>query len=440
LSLKSSVFRVVLRLSLKSENWLRKNGSMKVLVANLGSTSFKYRLFDLSDETELARGGIDRIGSAESHCFVEIGDYRSETNQNISDHAAAVNICLQQLTDSEHGCLKSVEEVAGIGFKAVFAGSLSGVRLVNEELLEKMEALSDIAPAHNPPYVKAMRQLQTAFPQIPLVAALETGFHETIPFEHRAYAVPYEWYTDFEIRRWGFHGASHRFIAGRTPECIGGFQPPGNSTDNERRQDATAANLKIISCHLGGSASICAIANGESRAASMGMSPQGGLPNNNRVGDFDAYAIPVIMKATGLTFEQVLQEMSSKGGLLGISGLSGDCRDLENAAAEGHDRAEKALKLFEASIRSYIGSYAALLGGVDVIVFTGGIGENSERIRANVCRDMEWAGVELCSEKNAAVKRNTEVGINADSSKVQIWVIPTNEELVVARQTAKAIA
>ena len=395
---------------------------MKVLVANLGSTSFKYRLFDLSNEAELARGGIDRIGETESQCFVEIGDYRSEAKQNIPDHAAAVSICLQQLTDARHGCLKSVDEVAGIGFKAVFAGSLSGVRIVNDELLEKMEALSDIAPAHNPPYVKAMRQLQSAFPQIPLVAALETGFHETIPFEHRAYAVPYKWYTNFEIRRWGFHGASHRFIAGRTAEIL------------ERR------DLKIINCHLGGSASICAIANGESRAASMGMSPQGGLPNNNRVGDFDAYAIPVIMKATGLTFEQVLAEMSSKGGLLGISGLSGDCRDLENAAAEGHDRAEKALKLFEASIRSYIGSYAALLGGVDVIVFTGGIGENSERIRANVCKNMEWAGVELCSEKNAAVKRNTEVCINADNSKVQIWVIPTNEELVVARQTAAAIA
>lgn len=394
---------------------------MKVLVANLGSTSFKYRLFDLSDEVELARGGIDRIGEAESQCFVEIGDYRSEAKQNIPDHAAAVSICLQQLTDSEHGCLNSVDEVAGIGFKAVFAGSLSGVRVVDEELLEKMEALSDIAPAHNPPYVRAMQQLREAFPQIPLVAALETGFHETIPFEHRAYAVPYEWYTDHEIRRWGFHGASHRFIAGRAAEIL------------------SRGDLKIISCHLGGSASICAIANGESRAASMGMSPQGGLPNNNRVGDFDAYAIPVIMKATGLTFEQVLQEMSSKGGLLGISGLSGDCRDLEDAAAEGHDRAEKALKLFEASIRSYIGSYAALLGGVDAIVFTGGIGENSERIRANVCCNMEWAGVELCSDKNAAVERNTEVSINADNSKVQVWVIPTNEELVVARQTAGAI-
>jgi acetate kinase len=394
---------------------------MKVLVANLGSTSFKYRLFDLSNETQLARGGIDRIGQpgAMSACFVEIGGLRTELSQEVPNHAAAVGICLQQLTDPVGGCLQSVDEVGGIGFKAVFAGSLSGARLVNEALLQKMESLSDIAPAHNPPYVRAMRQLQQAFPQIPLVAALETGFHETIPFEHRAYAVPYEWYTEHEIRRWGFHGASHRFIAGRIAQLLG------------------RSDLKVISCHLGGSASVCAIRQGASIAASMGMSPQGGLPNNNRVGDFDAYAIPVVMKATGMTFEQVLAEMSSKGGLLGISGLSGDCRDLEEAAAKGHDRAEKALKLFEASIRSYVGAYMALLGGADVLVFTGGIGENSERIRRNVCRDMEWAGMELCADRNAGVKG--EARLNADHSRVQIWTVPTNEELVVARQTAEAI-
>ena len=394
---------------------------MIVLVANLGSTSFKYRLFDLSTETELARGGIDRIGEAISKCSVSIGDFNDSSEQNIPDHAAAVKICLDQLTDSDHGCLKSVDEVAGIGFKAVFAGSLSGVRKVDDQLLEKMDALSDIAPAHNPPYVKAMRQLQSAFPQIPLVAALETGFHETIPFENRAYAVPYEWYTDHEIRRWGFHGASHRFIAGRTAELLG-------------RDD-----LKIISCHLGGSASICAIDSGESKAASMGMSPQGGLPHNNRVGDFDAYAIPVIMKATGLSFEQVLADMSSKGGLLGISGVSGDCRDLEDAAAGGHERAELALKMLEASIRSYIGSYMALLGGIDAVVFTGGIGENSQRIRANSCLNMEWAGLQLDAAKNDAAKRDQELQIHADGSRVQAWIIPTNEELVVARQTAAVI-
>ena len=406
---------------------------MKVLVANLGSTSFKYRLFDLSNETQLAKGGIDRIGQpgALSSCSVQIGSYKAETQESVPSHAAAVGICLEQLTDAEHGCLKSVDEVGGIGFKAVFAGNLSGVRIVDETLLQKMEALSDIAPAHNPPYVRAMRQLQQAFPQIPLVAALETGFHETIPFEHRAYAVPYEWYTDFEIRRWGFHGASHRFIAGRIAQILAekGSDPLAFRTPFQ--------DLKVISCHLGGSASICAIRNGESFATSMGMSPQGGLPNNNRVGDFDAYAIPVIMKRTGLTFEQVLTEMSSKGGLLGISGLSGDCRDLEEASVKGHDRAEKALKLFEASIRSYVGSYMALLGGADVIVFTGGIGENSERIRMNVCRDMKWAGVELCETKNSGMKG--EACLSKETSRVQIWTVPTNEELVVARQTAETL-
>ncbi len=419
---------------------------MKVLVANLGSTSFKYRLFDLSNETQLAKGGIDRIGQAGalSSCSVQIGSYKAETQQSVPSHAAAVGICLEQLTDAEHGCLKSVDEVGGIGFKAVFAGNLSGVRIVDETLLQKMEALSDIAPAHNPPYVRAMRQLQQAFPQIPLVAALETGFHETIPFEHRAYAVPYEWYTDFEIRRWGFHGASHRFIAGRISEILGaaekGSDPETQKGQTPFRQGQTPfrQDLKVISCHLGGSASICAIRNGESYAASMGMSPQGGLPNNNRVGDFDAYAIPVIMKRTGMTFEQVLTEMSSKGGLLGISGLSGDSRDLEEASAKGHERAEKALKLFEASIRSYVGSYMALLGGADVIVFTGGIGENSERTRTNVCRDMQWAGVELCETKNSGAKG--EACLSKETSRVQVWTVPTNEELVVARQTAAALS
>ncbi|MCH2212942.1 MAG: acetate/propionate family kinase [Fuerstiella sp.] len=394
---------------------------MKILVANLGSTSFKYRLFDLSDETQLARGGIDRIGGTESHCFAAAGHHTMETQQQVRDHAEAVQLCLQQLTDPEHGCLDTINDVCGIGFKAVFAGSMSGVRIVDEELLLKMEACSVIAPAHNPPYVKAMRQLRAAFPDIPLVAALETGFHETIDFEYRAYAVPFEWYNSLEIRRWGYHGASHRFIAGRTAELLG-------------RDD-----LRIISCHLGGSASVCAIRNGQSAATSMGMSPQGGLPSNNRVGEFDPYAIPAIMQATGMTLEQVLTEMSSNGGLLGVSGLSGDCRDLEQAAATGHDRAEKALRLFEASIRSHIGSYLAVLRGADAIVFTGGIGENSERIRRSVCEGMGWTGLNLDTERNSAVKRDTETKISTDHSGIEVWIIPTNEELVVARQTAAAI-
>ena len=398
---------------------------MKVLVANLGSTSFKYRLFDLTDETQLARGGIDRIGAdAESRCTVEIGEYTHETNRRIPDHAAAVDICLTQLTDAEHGCLKSVDEVAAIGFKAVFAGSLSGVRFVDAALLKKMEQLADIAPAHNPPYAKAMRQLQSAFPEIPLVAALETGFHDTIPDANRSYAVPAEWREKYEIQRWGFHGASHRFIAGRAAEVLGKQSDDG---------------LNVISCHLGGSASVCAIQNGKSIATTMGMSPQSGLPNNNRVGDFDPFALPVLMRATGKDLQTLLKELANESGLLGLSGVSGDVRDLEVAAAEGNERAEYALNVFESAIRSYVGAYMSLLGGTEAIVFTGGIGENSSRIRAAVCENMEWCGLKFDTSLNANVQRDTETRISTDDSRIQVWVIPTNEELVVARQTGEAI-
>jgi acetate kinase len=395
---------------------------MKILVANLGSTSFKYRLFDLPGETQLARGGIDRIGKGEGqgHCFVQIGDKREETTRRCADHAEAVRICLEQLTNPEWGCLKSVSEVAAIGFKAVFAGRLSGVRLVDEELLGTMEALATVAPAHNPPYARAMRELRKAFPEIPLVAALETGFHDTIPEAHRIYSVPYEWKTEHDVQRWGFHGASHRYIAGRIGEIL-------------ERND-----LRVVSCHLGGSNSLCAIRGGRSLATSMGMSPQTGLLQNNRVGDFDPFALPVLMRATGKSLETLLEELAEKSGLLGISGLSGDVRDLEKAADKGHARAALALDAFIASIRHYLGAYLMVLGGADAIVFTGGIGENSQRVRRGVCRDLEWAGLQLDAARNAAVKGETK--ISGDDSRVEVWVVPTNEELVVARQAAEVIA
>lgn len=392
---------------------------MKVLVANLGSTSFKYRLFDMPAEVQLARGGIDRIGESQSHCFVEIGSHREEHEVHVPDHAAAVNLCLSQLTNSEWGCLSSADEVAGIGFKAVFAGNLSGIRLVDEELLTKMEALADIAPAHNPPYARAMRQLRQAFPEIPLVAALETAFHETIPAENRTYAIPFEWQEEYEVRRWGFHGASHRYIGTRMAELTG-------------RDD-----LRVISCHLGGSSSLCAIEGGVSKANSLGMSPQTGLPHNNRVGDFDPFALPVLIKATGKSLAELLEDLSSKGGLLGMSGLSGDCRDLEEAAANGHERAEMALSVFHSAIRHYLGAYLTVLGGADAIVFTGGIGENSVSLREKVCSNLEWAGIRLDAKRNKSASDESQ--IQADDSKVQIWVVPTNEEIVVGRQTVEVI-
>jgi acetate kinase len=397
---------------------------MKVLVANLGSTSFKYRLFDLPSEQQLARGGIDRIGQPSSNCFAEIespssGTHREELKTCVADHAQAVRICLDQLTNPNGGCLTSVAEVAAIGFKAVFAGRLSGVRLVDENLLATMEALSDVAPAHNPPYARAMRELKQAFPEIPLVAALETGFHETIAEENRVYAVPYEWKVEHDIQRWGFHGASHRYIGGRIGEIL-------------ERDD-----LRVISCHLGGSNSLCAICCGKSVGTSMGLSPQTGLPHNNRVGDLDPFSLPILMKATGKNLEALLEDLAEKSGLLGISGLSGDVRDLEEAAEKGHARADLALNTFVAAIRHYIGAYLVLLGGADAIVFTGGIGENSRRVRRDVCRNMEWAGLQLDAERNE--KARGESRISADDSRVELWVVPTNEELVVARQAAALI-
>jgi acetate kinase len=392
---------------------------MKILVANLGSTSFKYRLFDMADEKQLARGGVERIGSAESPCFVEVGGKRTELKAKVPDHAEAVRRCLTQLTDPATGCLKDAKEVAAIGFKAVHGGRISGVQRVTPDVLAAMEEMSLIAPAHNPPYIKAMRLLAEKLPEIPLVAAFETGFHSTVADKLRYYPAPYEWAEKLHIKRWGFHGASHRYIAQRTSQLL-------------QRYD-----LRIISCHLGGSNSLCAIRGQQSVATSMGMSPQNGLPHNNRVGDFDPFAIPLIMQAEGMSLHQVLDTLAEKSGLLGLSGISGDIRDLEEAAAQGKARAQLALDVFVAEIRRHLGGLLIELGGVDVIVFTGGIGENGTNIRTGVCENLQEFGIELDPALNAKAKGESR--ISKDNSRVQIWTIPTNEELVVARQTKHAL-
>ncbi len=388
---------------------------MKVLVANLGSTSFKYRLFDMADERQLARGGIERIGAAESPLVVEICGQKRQATAHVPDHAAAVRKCLEQLTDPETGCLQDAGEVSAIGFKAVHGGAVSGVQRVTPELLSCMEEMSEVAPAHNPPYITAMRLLSEKLPEIPLVAAFETGFHQTVPDRGKYYPVPIEWAEKYHIKRWGFHGASHRYIATRTAELLG-------------RND-----LRVISCHLGGSNSLCAIRGLTSVATSMGMSPQSGVPHNNRAGDFDPFAIPVIMKHTGQTLSQVLDDLAERSGLLGLSGVSGDVRDLEEAAAGGNARARLALDVFTSDVRKALGAMLAELGGADAIVFTGGIGENGVRIRTAVVGGLDELGIVLDSAANATAKGESK--ISAAGSRTQIWVVPTNEELIVARQT-----
>ncbi len=391
---------------------------MKVLVANLGSTSFKFRLFDMDGEEQLARGSVERIGSGQSRYQVEVGSHRSQGEAALRDHAQALELCLRELSHPEHGCLRSASDVAAIGFKAVHGGPYHGVHLVDEQVLAAMEEMAVVAPAHNPPYINAMRMLRQAFPGIPLVAAFEPNFHQTIPLRNRTYAVPYEWAEKYQVRRWGFHGASHRWIATRMTELLG-------------------PEHRVISCHLGGSSSLCAIRNGQSVANSLGMSPQTGVPHNNRVGDFDPFALPVLMKQTGKTLEALLEDLACRSGLLGLSGSSGDVRDLEAAAQQGNSRAQLALEVFVSAVRHYLGAYLVELGGADAVVFTGGIGENSRQVRRMVCQGLEELGLVIDPEANEQLAG--EGTFHAATSRVQLWVVPANEELIVARQTRQLL-
>ncbi len=368
---------------------------MLILVANLGSTSFKFKLLDMGrDGEEIARGGYERIGQKDSP---------------YADHAAVIDEILKQLD----------RKPDAIGFKAVHGGPISGAVRVTDEVIAIQEQFADVAPAHNPPYVAAMRAFADKLPGTPQVAAFETAFHQTIPLSRQAYAVPHEWITKHGIRRYGFHGASHRYIATRVAELVG--------RDKARR---------VISCHLGGSSSITAIENGKSVATSMGLTPQTGLPQNNRVGDFDTFALLKLLKL-GLSVDDVLKKLGKESGLLGLSGVSNDMRDIEKAAAGGNEQARLALDAYVESARGYVGQCLVALGGCDVLAFTGGIGENGAAIREAICRNLEWAGIALDPAKNQV--RGKEEKISGVESNAEIWIIPTNEELIVARQTAAVL-
>jgi acetate kinase len=380
---------------------------------------------DIQNARCLAKGAVDRIGDAQSKCTVEIGDWSDEQTISVPDHGVAVQACLDQLTDPEHGVIKSASEVAAIGFKAVHGGRLSGVFIVDDDVLDAMAEMNAAAPAHNPPYIAAMKTLRNRFPDLPLVAAFETDFHQTIPAARKEYAIPRQWADEFHIRKWGFHGASHRYIAYRSAEILD-------------RKDA-----RVISCHLGGSSSITAIDQRQSVQTTMGMTPQTGLPQNNRVGDFDPFALPLILQRTGLTLDETLQRLASQGGLLGLSNNSGDVRDLEQAADDGDEQSKLALDVFIEEIRRHVGGMLVALGGADAIVFTGGIGENDALIREGVCRGLDELGISLDSAANRSVRDRAnplgEASFHSEGSKTQLWVIPTNEEVIVARQTIHAL-
>jgi acetate kinase len=364
---------------------------MLVLVANLGSTSFKFKLLDMERDGEvIARGGYERIG---------------QPGSPHKTHADVIDQILKDLPNKPDA----------IGFKAVHGGPISGAVRVTDDVIHTMEQFADIAPAHNPCYIAAMKAFKAKLPNVPQVAAFETAFHQTVPMSRQVYAIPWEWTEKLGIRRYGFHGASHRYIAARVSELVG--------KESSRR---------IISCHLGGSCSVCAIEHGKSVANSLGLTPQTGVFHNNRVGDFDTFALLRLTKH-GLTVDDVLKKLGKEGGLLGISGVSNDMRDVEREAASGNARAKLAVDAFVESVRHYIGVSLVALGGCDVLAFTGGIGENGIALREAICRDLEWAGIVLDHAKNQA--RGHETKISKVESSTEIWIVPTNEELIVARQT-----
>ena len=388
---------------------------MKILVANLGSTSFKYKIFDMPSAQVLAQGSMDRIGSSEDslHSFSIGNDSIVNQECRLPDHASAIEEALTRMVGSGKS-LESIDELKAVGFKAVHARNISGVVELDDDVISRMEDFYSLAPAHNPAYVAAIRQFENVIPTARRVGCFETAFHGKAPLRRQMYAVPYNWFEDYGIMRYGFHGASHCFASERVVEL-------------EQRND-----LRHVNMHLGGSSSVCAIKDGVSLGASHGLSPQGGLPQNNRIGDLDPFALDVVIRNEGISFSDALDKCASEGGLLGICGYN-DLRDIQKGADEGNDRCQLALDVLATTARDYLGSYTVEMGGIDVISFTGGIGEKSSVIRSMILRELEFMGIEMDSEKNEITSGHG--FLHKSSSHVRVYVITTDEELVVARQT-----
>ena len=389
---------------------------MKILVANLGSTSLKWRLFDFSNGQErlLHKGGFERV----------------------ADYSKAIGDCLMQLKEAGH--IQSESDLAAVGFKTIMARGVNGCVRLDESVVKAMEACNGIAPAHNPPYITGIRLFAQRMPAVPLVGLFETAFYQWAPAAAMRYAVPEKWH-ELGVRRRGFHGASHKFIAERSAELLGREDVAERS--RQLYVDGGACpvrkpDLRVISCHLGGSSSIIGILNGVAIGTSMGLSPQSGLPQNNRVGDLDSFALPFLMRSAGLTLDEAEKLMSQESGLKALSGGCNDIRDIQAQAAQGNDRAQLALDVLLHQTRHWIGSFLLQLNGADALVFTAGIGENQPRIRSAICENLDQLGIMLDPEKNNAAKAN-EAFISKPDSRVKVLVIPTNEELVVAREVKR---
>ena len=387
---------------------------MLILVCNAGSTSLKYKLFNMPSPEILVEARTERVGRTDAiFSYVNHQNGFSEKLEALSvpDYAAGIRLFLKYLLDEKSGALQSVEQLDAIGFKTVLAKGYYSVHELTDEVLSAMEAYNEVAPAHNPPYIQAIRVFKNILPDRLMVGCFETAFHTTIPLARRIYALPYEWYEQYGICRLGYHGASHGYIA--------------------RQIRARAGDhFRLISCHMGGSGSICAIEDGKSVDSSFGFSLQTGIPHANRAGDLDAYIIPFLL-SQGMEMEEILKGIDKKGGLLGISGVSNDLRDIQDAAGAGNVRAVLAIDAFCESVIRYIGAFYAELGGADYLVFTGGIGENSTLIRDKICSRLACLGISFDPEANRSV--HGEGIISKSDSPVTVLVLPTNEEVGIAQ-------
>ncbi len=398
---------------------------MNILVLNCGSSSVKYKLINTDNDKTLAEGGVEKIGLNDGFLKFKRPDGTKQIKElGLTDHKGAVQAILDILTDPTEGCIKDYSQIDAVGHRVVHGGDkFNQSVLITDEVINQVKDCYDLAPLHNPANITGIEAISALMPDVPQVGVFDTAFHQTMPAKSFMYPLPYKFYKEDGVRRYGFHGTSHRYVSARAAQFLG----------------ISLENCKMVTCHIGNGGSITAVLNGKSVDTSMGLTPTEGLMMGTRVGDVDPGALTFLMTKHNLSVEQLQQIINKESGMAGVSEISSDMREIENAVNNGNERAKMALDMYEQRIIKYIGAYAAEMGGLDVIVFTGGVGENQTGVRENVCAPLAFMGVELDNAKNAGI-RGEEAIISTPASKVKVVVIPTDEELMIARDTREIVS
>lgn len=394
---------------------------MNILVINCGSSSLKYQIIETDKEELICKGLIELSGDTSTFAYTKTGCDKIKKTVPLADHTAGVELIIKTITDPEIGCIKDLSEIGAVGHRMVHGGEdFASSVLVNEEVLAACRANADLAPIHNPANIAGIEACKKVMPDVPMAVVFDTAFHQTMPPEAYLYAIPYEYYTDYKIRKYGFHGTSHLFVSQEAARVLG----------------KKPEEVKVITCHIGNGGSCAAVEYGKCIDTSMGLTPIDGLVMGTRCGDIDPSVVTYLMHKLNISADEVLDILNKKSGFLGVSGVSNDCRFVEEAAYEGNERAAIAMRLFSRRVRGYIGNYLAQLNGADALVFTAGIGENDATVRADICEGLTNLGFKIDPERN----HNRETIISTDDSEVTIMLIPTNEELVIARDTARLVS